>query len=385
MRRHALAVALAAGSLAVAASCAVNEDTPREVGDAAPTVIPPDASEAGDASEAAAPAPCTTEWCEVPLDGLASVALNAIWGSGPNDVWVVGTRGYAAHFDGTKWESRSAKTLLALFSIWGSGPTDVWAGNSGKSLFHWQGTEWQESTLPPGENRAVIALGGAGPENVLAVVEPSGEFFTSCDGPSFAFGSCPTVYRLSKVNGTLAWRPATTDAFACKNMFVSGNQCAGLGGLWVGASGEPWLVGQGGKALRPSGAAAPPALSSVVDETHSIGTLEAVSGSSANDVWAVGAAGAIRHFTGGADWAAVDSPTAAHLRAVWTGSATEAWAVGDDGVVVHFDGKRWQISTSPEAAGSRTLYGVWGTAGGDVFAAGEHVLLRRAAGSRSAP
>lgn len=367
----------------LAASCAADDDAPAP---AAPdSGAPPaslDASRDGDAAQLdagdAGPVTCTAEWCSVPLDGIGDVSLNAIWGSGPSDVWVAGTRGFAAHFDGAKWDIRRPKTLLAIFSLWGSGPSDVWAGNSGRSMFHWQGTSWQETSIAPDEDRVVLTMSGSGPDNVLALLEPSTDRFTSCGEEfGFKFGYCPAVYRLSDVAGKPTWRLATTESFVCKNLFVDSSTCASLGGLWVGASGEPWLVGQGGKALRPSGAAAVrPAFPASIEETHSIGMLEAVSGSSPTDVWAVGAAGAIRHFTGGSDWAPVPSPTSEHLRAIWVASPSEAWSVGANGTVLRWDGKSWRVSATPPAATNRTLYGVWGSAGGDVWAVGEHVLLR---------
>ena len=120
---------------------------PVDAGSDAPAPIEAgtDAGETGDAD--IVPTGCAGDWCVEPLDGITNVTLNAIWGSGPNDVWVVGTRGFAAHFDGSKWTVQRPNTLLSLFSIWGSGPNDVWAANSGKALYHWKGSAWEESNI----------------------------------------------------------------------------------------------------------------------------------------------------------------------------------------------------------------------------------------------
>lgn len=392
--KRALTLALTIASLApiaLAPSCAENDDgaAPNETPDAA---TPSDA--ASDASDAAtdpdaAPTGCVGEWCVVPLDGLSNVAVNAIWGSGPTDVWAVGTRGFAAHFDGTKWEVRRPNTLLALFAVWGSGPTDVWAVNAGNTVFHWNGSAWEERQIGqnaegPDETRPILALSGSGPENILALVEPKSDVFVEC--PSIWGGttmvSCPDVYRFSRVEGTLAWRKAFDESVICNTLYTEGFYCTGLSGLWTAPEGDPWLVGESGKAIRPRAGGTLPEFAGALDETHSLVTLESVGGSSSKDVWTVGASGTIRHFTGGTEWVRTEVPTNAHLRNVYAPSATEAWAVGDDGAVVRWNGTTWSLEKTPLDARPRPLYAAWGAPNGDTFVGGEHVILRRSAGSK---
>jgi hypothetical protein len=62
--------------------------------------------------------------------------------------------------------------------------------------------------------------------------------------------------------------------------------------------------------------------------------LTSVSGTRADDVWAVGARGAIVHFDG-SRWTSITSPTNKALRAVFAASADDVWAVGAGGTVVH--------------------------------------------------
>ncbi len=330
---------------------------------------------------------CAGEWCSITLDGLRDVGLNAIWGTGPNNVWVVGSRGFAARFDGTKWEVHRADTLLSLFSVWGSGPSDVWAGNSGEAVFHWDGSSWKKSSLGIANDdpRAVLGMAGTGPEDVLALVEPSWSFTSECPGRwGNDMVACPTIYRLSRIDGELAWRQASNPGYVCDNVYVDQQFCVGLNGLWMDPSGQPWAVGYSGRAIRPRGAATPPLVSGSLDETHAITPLEAISGISPSDVWTVGGGGTIRHFVGGA-WRVVTSPTKAHLRAVWARSANDAWAVGDEGTILHWDGTSWQPSPSPLDERPRALYGVWGDANGNTWIAGEHVLLRRRQDATSRP
>jgi hypothetical protein len=69
--------------------------------------------------------------------------------------------------------------------------------------------------------------------------------------------------------------------------------------------------------------------------------LNAVWGSSARDVWAVGESGVIQHFDG-VEWRVIASPVTGSLRAIAGSAADDVWVVGDDGVMLHFDGARWQ-------------------------------------------
>jgi photosystem II stability/assembly factor-like uncharacterized protein len=65
----------------------------------------------------------TTEW------------LTGVWGSGPNDVWVVGDEGTILRWNGSTWMPSSSGTRERLSAVWGSGPNDVWiAGDYGTVL-----------------------------------------------------------------------------------------------------------------------------------------------------------------------------------------------------------------------------------------------------------
>ncbi len=75
-------------------------------------------------------------------DGFTSgnALLNAVWGTGPNDVWIAGALGRLRHWDGTSW--RVAGTALddvmpviaTLYAIWGSGNDGIWVVGDGIAL-----------------------------------------------------------------------------------------------------------------------------------------------------------------------------------------------------------------------------------------------------------
>lgn len=105
-------------------------------------------------------------WQLRPLPAEAVQPLQAIWGSGPGDVWAVGGGGTILHYDGQRFSSVPSGTVVNLMTVWGSGPQDVWAAGA-NTLLHWDGTSWRLDTSGP----PVIwsELWGTGPRDIWAV------------------------------------------------------------------------------------------------------------------------------------------------------------------------------------------------------------------------
>jgi hypothetical protein len=83
--------------------------------------------------------------------------------------------------------------------------------------------------------------------------------------------------------------------------------------------------------------------------------LQAVWGSAADDVWAVGDLGTVVHFDGKA-WTAFDSGVTENLTGIFGAGASDIWASGDGGSVLHWNGKSWTVATQfPDTV----LLGVW--------------------------
>jgi hypothetical protein len=99
--------------------------------------------------------------------------------------------------------------------------------------------------------------------------------------------------------------------------------------------------------------------------------LSTVWGSGANDVWAVGQLGTIRHYDG-TQWTFFSSGTRADLTRVWGTSAEDAWVVGAGGTILHWDGTAWSAFSSPTR---NDLNGVWASATNDAWAAGSNGAL----------
>ncbi len=79
------------------------------------------------------------------------IHLKAAWGTGPNDIFVVGDRGRAYHFDGTKWSEQTTSFFRALHEVWGATGTDVFSVGSHGIIFHFDGAVWTpaDSSVTP--------------------------------------------------------------------------------------------------------------------------------------------------------------------------------------------------------------------------------------------
>lgn len=197
-------------------------------------------------------------------------SLHDVWGSGPNDVWVVGGNndtgeGTILRWDGSAW-TESSSPEGRLWGVWGSSPDDVWAvGELGKIL-HWNGSAW--SNVPSGTGGDLKAVWGSGPNDVWAVGPAStilrwnGSVWSGMEIPT-----TPLVPASPEQPGVAGW----------------------LNGVWGSASNDVWATGTSGAILRWNGS---------LWSSMSSGTtngLGGVWGSGPNDVWTVGAGGTILH------------------------------------------------------------------------------------------
>jgi hypothetical protein len=91
----------------------------------------------------------------------------AVWGSGPNDVYVAGEVGQLRHFDGTQWSDESTGTGAHLTGVWGSGPTDVYVSTYSNALLHSEDGGWAHTVFQSGWQFSDIR--GWGTTDVYAV------------------------------------------------------------------------------------------------------------------------------------------------------------------------------------------------------------------------
>lgn len=220
---------------------------------------------------------------------LSSV-VNAVWGSTPDRVWVVGDDDLIVQTDGIGYSTHSPDVLDRFTAVWGTDADHVWvAGHDWMLRWNPTALRWMNEPLVGGYD-SISALWGSSDHDVWAV---------------------STSGWIRHFDGT-AWSVAR-----------DGVGLAGLDGVWGTGADDAWAVGEQGTILHWDGHTWTTTLS------PTIRVLSGVWGSSKNDVWFVGEAGTILHWDG-TKLAPFASPTTADLSSVGGTSATSAWAVGND-------------------------------------------------------
>ncbi len=140
-----------------------------------------------------------TSWSEMPLAPISGLSLRGVWGSGPQDVYAVGTvhfpdgaydRGIVLRYDGSGWATVLDEGHLSLVGIGGASSSDVYAtGHTGVptgddyteshftgpgAIRHFDGSRW--SPLQSPTSRPLGAVSGNSPNNIylLSDVAASG-------------------------------------------------------------------------------------------------------------------------------------------------------------------------------------------------------------------
>jgi hypothetical protein len=366
---------------------------------------------------------------------------SAVWGSAADDVFVVGLEGIQ-HWDGVSWRKVRSGLNSWMNAIWGSGPRDVYAvtfppgGNQPKEIVHFDGRTWTQVFSAAGgvQNFTFAGAWGAGPGEVFVVgganqilrggdaawvststdaaglasawADDSGHvvavgYFNYSDfedtlkkGALFVGGSSalprtadpslrdqyrdlwangPTDVYVAGVGGVARWDGQAlvdlvegADGGASQRGFdATAVWASGPGDVFASGTdaGVPVIKHWDGQAWSAIAAAKAGAAAGLAD----------LWGSGPKDVFAVGKAGAIVHFDGDA-WAPMTSPTDRDLAAVWGSGPKDIYAVGAEGTIAHYDGARWSLSPSGT---TDALVAVGGSGPADVFVAGATALRHR--------
>lgn len=414
-------------SLGALASCATNSDEDSAVEDSG-TSIPeatapsleaatPDAEDASDAGCEAGDPRCTAvlepcsvvSWCMVSTPANPFHALTSVWGASRNDVWAVGVGGTILHWGGAEWVSVPTDYKEVFYKVWGSAANDVWVVSHTGLVLHGDGfvsgaadggVVWKNMApafMANGEvptGKPIRAAWGTSGEDLRLATYP---FYTYAysSNEEFYFGGNANQLVKTKSDGdyVFEWR-----ALPGSEHFITSIWGSAADDVWMtvdsGDDGTPGLTLHGKAGPRPnpridesydcmgcepecvSCAVADDLLWQPVD-SQSKGTLEAVWGSSKDDVWAVGYRGAIRHIGVSDDeWQVVPSPTTENLHGLWGSGPNDIWMIGDSGTVLHWDGTTVTASSVQLPLGPKAdLHGIWGTAKDDVWIVGDGVTL----------
>lgn len=374
----------------VVASCASDTSSlSRDEGDA--SVVPesstsdtgsigdPDAAQ--DAGCDAADPSCTTHvascadvaFCAVTTNVSPFFVLKAVWGSGPNDVWIAGSGGTIAHFDGSTWVPTPSTLRNTFNAIWGSGPNDVWVVSGNTAIVHSTGFDAGKATwtaMPASVDEFVVSSIETVWGSSASDVRVGGSSFDYFDPNANAYLTGDQFVLSADDVGAPIWNP------------VAGT--ATIRRIWGSSASDVWMVGDNSAnvawqtALTLHGTPGEDGQLSFVEvDSQSSDLLEGLHGSSADDVWAVGSGGAIRHVASGDErWQIVASPTTASLHGVFAVAPNDVWAVGEVGTILHYDGVKFtEVSAEFPIGKKPTLYGVWASGPDDVWIVGDAITL----------
>jgi len=367
-----------------------------------------------------------------PSPGKTGSELHAVVSVSASDAWAVGqtndkqgTRSLSEHWDGSAWSVVQVPDVAPGYSLMpavdASGPSDVWAMGSGPEgsnpeTKHLDGTSWKvvpSVGVGVGYTPFLKAVADLAPNDVWAVGDAEGDVFDDYyfgplplvehwDGAKWSSLPSPAVGAFSGLNAVSAagedavWAVGNSDDGLVVERWngtawtVTGPR-TGAGDQWTGVEpispSEVWVVGfdpggSGGETEEPlvehwNGSHWKFALLPQPSQRASDVASVAISGTSANDVWAVGDwfGGAvsprplIEHWNG-KKWTPLQGPSVqGTLTDVLALSPRNAWAVGEQGrsekrtLIEHWDGSKWTVvpSPSPHPKADR-LNGVGGTA-----------------------
>ncbi|HEV8325288.1 MAG TPA: hypothetical protein VG389_26995 [Myxococcota bacterium] len=155
---------------------------------------------------------------------------------------------------------------------------------------------------------------------------------------------------------------------------------AELEAVWGSGPGDVFAVGTGGAVLHYDGAAW-----TAADTGGYEVDLHAVSGSGPGDVYAVGDGSVMLHWDG-AVWTGDALGAGVSLRGVWASAPDDVYVVGPRTwnaatVLRRWDGLQWLDVLPAGLPEEASLFAVWGSGAGDVWAAGETTFLHRDAGA----
>lgn len=268
--------------------------------------------------------------------------LQSAWGSGPNDVFAVGSSGTILRYDGQAWSAMSSPTTSLLYGIWGSGPNNVFAVGKNGVVIRYDGANWL--TMSSATPQSLYGVWGTGPNNVFAV------------------GDSGTIARF---NGS-AWST------------MASHTTEKLNGVWGTAPSNVFAVGSNGTILQFNGSV----WSAMTSNTTA--TLNDVWGSGPSDIFVVGSTGSVQDLDGivahynGSAWAEMDigGLGTGPLSGVWGVDGQDVFAIGTEGdifsgnlqsLILHYDGTSWLPACTSSA---NLLSSVWGIPYEAVYAIG---------------
>lgn len=314
------------------------------------------------------------------LLGLAAVSAS--------DIWAVGFQTIAPtfidqtlieHWDGTSWSAVPSPNVGPgsdiLDAVAGTSSTNAWAvgyscdascdpGSTRSLVEHWNGTSWSVVTDATDTNQSnrLSSIVAVSANDVWAVGIDTPAIFDSQTLIEQWNGSQWQI--VPSPNGPGYCGLNSIASLSASDMWAVGGCDGDVDGTltehWDGSS---WSV-----------------TSSPNTTTNGVNQLNGVSGSSSNDVWAVGfGAGPLTEHWDGSSWTVVPDPVTStgnpvELQSVVSLAPNDAWTVDTgSGVIQQWDGTQWQEVAPPAGDG-----GLWAitAVSGHIWVAGDGIIAR---------
>jgi len=278
---------------------------------------------------------------ETAFDTEGYGALSGVWGTAPDDVWIVGGTPEQAdiiHFDGGAWTAMDAPAVGLLVWVYGFAPDDVFAVGLDGAAVHWDGAEFE--VLDAGTDEDLWGVWGRSSDDLWVVggdVGTGDPLLLRWDGSAFTPQAVPDNDR----NATSLFK------------------------VW-GIGEHTWAVGERGLILSYDG----------TDWAHVAAGADAdddfvsLWGPSDQQVVAVGGRsnGRIATFDG-TEWSTIAPEGVPGLNAVYMTDASEAVVAGIYGFAGSYDPATDEVTVADPLTGL-DLHALWGDGAGNHYCVG---------------
>lgn len=365
-----------------------------------------------------------SQWSDTAASGLEDSYVNGLWGTAADNLYAAGNKAIF-RYNGSSWQKvygDSSAGAVVFTSIWGSASDDIYVGMkllAGEEeleyvMMHFDGNQWKPVTDSAFfQGSYIYTVTGTSRNNVFAMGLQSNIYHfdgtswkwmigaaqlginaaaAASSGTVTAVGDLGVIYRY---NGT-EWNFERSESFNTlagswstgSKAYIGGDQSMFIfdgtrmiqqelpeyegafayRGIWGFSDTEVYAAGYGSigedparTVLRYDGTAWNVLLNEETGES-----LNALWGSSAGNLYAVGNNGTILRYNG-VQWNTMTSPVETHLNSVWGTAANNIYAVGNDGAFIRYDGTTW--SNVPVTLGA-TMLAVSGTGPDNILAVG---------------